>query len=336
MKYITHILIAMVFLSACSNQLVSKKTSPLFGKEYSLAEYPQSKYMTATGIGKTEIEAQRYAKAEMSNIFESKVSSSTMSRITAITDEEGSELVSRDAEQKIRVISAVDLKGLEIGKTWKDDSKGLYFAIAILDRGKARKLWQHEIDAIDSQIEADLESLSLMKSDFSRFQSLKKMRGLWLNREVILSRLQVLGFSVTNNTSYDIKEILKNINKIKSSIIIFIDLRGSKYSKELSGLISENLTGSGYVVGKTPDHADIVIKGSLRTEEVELNNPNWEFARATVSLVILDNKSGLKVGEIVENRRASHLTLSEASHKASTKLSKLITEKLADYFGDGR
>ena len=98
----------------------------------------------------------------------------------------------------------------------------------------------------------------------------------------------------------------------------------------------ESLTSAGYVVGKAPDHADIVIKGSLKTEEVELDNPNWEFVRATVSLVILDNNSGLKVGEIVENRRASHLTLSEASHKATLKVSKQITERLADYFGDGR
>ena len=84
MKYITHILIAMFFLSACTKQLVSSKPVSLPSKQHSSAEYPQSKYMTTTGIGKTEIEAQKNAKAEMSNIFESRVSSSTMSRITAI------------------------------------------------------------------------------------------------------------------------------------------------------------------------------------------------------------------------------------------------------------
>ena len=285
------------------------------------------------GIGKTEIEARRQAKVEMSNIFESKVFSSTINRVMSVADGSGNELISHDAEQKIRVISAVDLKGLEIAKTWKDEEEGLYFALVVLEREKARKQWQHEVDAIDSELEAKLKSLDSTQSDFTKFQHLKKIRNLWLKREVFVSRIQVLGFKVLESKSYDADIIFDKINQIKSGLTVFIS-RSEETSRESIGVISDKLTADGYIIEKTPAAADIIIRISIKTKALDIDNPNWKFARATALVVITDNETGKILGEFTESKRSSHLTFSEAERRAIAKVASAAAGRLAVYFAD--
>lgn len=333
MKYIICILIAMFFLSACTKRLVPSRPVPSFSKEFSSAEYPPSEYMTAKGIGQSESEARRQAKAEMSNIFESKVFSSAFNKVKSVVNKSGSEEVSRDAEQMLRVVSSVEIKGLEIAKTWHDEKEGMYYALSVLDKEKARVQWQREVDAVDREIVAKLKSLDFLQSDFTKFQHLKKVRSLWLKREVFISRIQVLGFKVRDTMSYDPGTVFDKINQIKSGLAIFISLAEGT-SRESVGVISDKLTADGYIIEKTPEAADIIVRLSIKTKPVDINNPKWKFARAIASVVIIDNKTDTVVGEFTENKRSSHLTFDEAKHRAIVKVVSLAAEKLAKYFAD--
>ena len=324
--------ISLVSCASGASTLSKEKAS---GNTSSGKEYAASKYLTAEGMGQSENEARERARAELSNIFEARVSSEVINRVRSVSDSKNGETVSRDDEQKIRILSSVEFKGLEIGRVWKDKNRGNYHALAVLDRLKAREEWQGKVDDIDNRIEAMLDSLESQKSIFSKLQTLKKARRLWLEKEVFVSRLRVLGFSNGSAADYEIKSIVSMTGSITSRLIIAVDIADGIYGRTISEEITETLNREGYAVTAKGGEANIQISGSVKVSPVELKNPGWEFARASVSISIRDRESGLTVGEITEKKRASHLTYDEASHKAVKAVSAMVAEKLLEYFNAG-
>ena len=330
-KKFRFLLILTMFFSSCAGTAaVSKK--PAADTPVGVKAYPSSKYLTAEGIGQSESEARERAKAELSSIFEAKVSSEVINRVRSVINTKDEETVTRDDEQNIRVLSSVDFKGLEIGRVWHDKDQGNYHALAVLNRQKARDEWQGKVDDIDSRIDAILESVETLKSKFSRLQSLKKARRLWLEKEVVVSRLRVIGFSNASVADYDVKSIINMTSQLSSSLIVSINISDGIYGKTISDEITEALSREGYAVAGDGGEANIQISGLVKVSPLDLKNPGWEFARASVSLVMTDTESGMTVGEITEKKRASHLTYDEAAHKAVIGVSALVCQKIVEYF----
>lgn len=326
------ILALLFFATACAGQGQDvKKPGIDFGNQVS-ANYPSSRYLTATGIGRSEEEARRQAKAELSSVFESRVYSDTFSRVQSVIEDSGAERVTRDAEHKIRVVSSVQLQGMEIGETWFDKKQKVYYALAVLNKNKAREEWQGKIDHIDDSIEAQLSSLDSVDSAFAKLRSLVNVRKSWLEREVFVSRLRVLGFQDASLADYDIRSVISNIHDIKSSLRVFVDMGNDEYSPEVSTIISERLSAKGYIIGKSASDSNVVVSGSVRVEPVEINNPDWKFARAIISASVVDVKAGVSAGEVTGDKRAAHLTYSEAAHKAVKDVSRVIADRLLEYF----
>lgn len=323
----------LILLSGCATEQSSIIKGTKRGA--TSTDFSSGKYLKATGIGNSEKEARLNAKAELAAIFESKVSSDVINRVRSIVEGSGKETVTRDDERNIKVLSSVDLKGVEINKTWYDEKQRAYYAVAMLERAKAGDDWQKEVDHIDDEIELILGALNRQKSDFSKFQSLKKARQLWMNKEVILSRLRVLGYSDLSVAAYNARDIFSSIQQLKSQFMVFITVGGAsnRFSEVIVNEISEGLSNAGYLITNDKEEGNLLIEASLKVMPVELNNPGWEFARAALNLSIVDKASGLTVGEISENKRSSHLTYEEAAHKAVKTVSKISTEKVIEYFG---
>lgn len=332
--YYVFLIIAALILSNCAGKVntLSSTIPPSTLDVSDISEYPASKYLTATGIGQSESEARRQAKAELSNIFESKVSSDIRKRVKSVIGETGNETVTRDAEQNIRVVSAIQLKGVQIGKTWYNQEQKVYYALAILDRHQARENWQSELDDIDGKIEAALTSLDSLKSSFSKLQSLRNTHRQWIEREAIASRLRVLGFHDFSMKDYDVKTIFHKIQQIRANMLILIDIQGGEYAELIQKVISEKLSKEGFALSDMGKRANIFINGSVKIEPVKLNNPELKYARVTVSMAIIDSEIDITVGELTENKRAAHLNYTEAAHQAVKKVSNSIAQKLVEYF----
>jgi len=332
------LVISLLVLMAATGCAGTKKTvtkkraiSPSVSVE---AEYPSSWYLTATGIGQTEREARRLAVSELSNIFESKVTSDVTNSVKSVMGSGSGERVSRTARQSVRVVSELKLKGVKIGKTWFDERQKSHFAVAVLDRFQAKENWSREIADVDGRAEALLESVKAQKSGFTRLQTLKKVRRLWLEREVTASRLRVLGFHDASKPTYEIRRIFGKMQEIKTGLRIFINTGEGKYAKMASSEITEMLGKEGFVLTKQKSRANILISGKVSVEPVSLPGSDWEFARARAALSIIDAVTGLTVGEVTENKRAGHLQYQEAANKAIKKVSKSAYQKLVAYFSE--
>jgi hypothetical protein len=340
MKYIFYLLFAIFFIiSGCAGKVWTKddvgdQVKGPSRQMSQISEFPSSKYLRATASGQSDKEARSQAKAELSNIFESQVFSHTINKVKSVTHSGEEEKVSRDAEQNVRVLSSVDLKGLEIGKVWFEEKEKLYYALAVLDRHKARENWQRESEGIDSKIGAAYKARHSLKSSFTKLQALRKMNLLWIEKEVIVSRLRVLGFQDVSTEDYDIKKIFSEIEEIKANLLIYVKINEGDYGRVVSETLSEKLSNEGYVLTDDKGRANIMLRGSVNVKPLELDNADWQFARAMAVISIIDTDSGLTVGEISDNKRAAHINLSEASIKSVKGVASLISDKVLQYFGD--
>jgi hypothetical protein len=289
--------------------------------------------LTATGIGQTENEARNQAVAEMSRIFESKVYSETNDRVRAVIHSSGEESSQQHIESNIRVMSEIKLKGVEVPEVWFDKEKRLYYARAVLDRFQARDSWLREIDDIDARIEGEFKALGPAESKFLKLKALKKILGLWIEREVIVSRLRVLGFQEGGSAAYDMKSVFQMMPELKKEMLIFVSVHGD-HAGTVENEVTEYLGRAGYLMTDTRSRADVLITGEVRSEPVSLNNPGWKFSRAIVSLSIFDSATGSVVGEISENARAAQVTYEEAVTKAVKKVSEAAAEKLSAFLDE--
>ena len=291
-----------------------------------------SRYLTATGMGQTDAEARQMAKAELANIFQAEIKSRVLSKTKALTDGSGNESVQKSVEADLQVLSTVELKGVEISKTWYDEKSRSYYAEAALDRDKARQEWLAEIEKRNMKIDAELKRYRAMTSPLMQLQSVKAVMTAWLENQVFASRLRVIGYPAHEAGRDEIvRELFETASGLKDKMRLWVDVTGP-YSDEVKEQIEKALTSEGFKLTATRKSADAVITVRVTAEPVKLNNPDYRFARGTVSLTLIDVASEAQVTEIGENVRKGHVVYEEAARKAVMHAAGAASEKLRNYF----
>jgi len=291
-------------------------------------------YIKAIGIGESDAEARKMAKAELSHIFEANISSQVLMNAKLYTDDSGNEKFQKNVESEIQIVSGIQLKGVQIGSAWYDEKSRSYYAEAILDRYRARDEWVEDIENIDLKIQTEFKHIPLLKSPVSRLRPVQRILKLWIERDIIAGRLQVIGFSEPEADAYDLRSLFDMIAQIKAEMRIYISIAG-EYSKDVEGDIAAELTGEGFSLSPVKEGADVLVSGTLSTEPLALDKPDWKFVRAKVVIDIIDLTSGIRVGEVSHQARKGRLDQKEAEYKAVKSASRTVSEKLVDFFSLG-
>lgn len=291
-------------------------------------DFNSSRYLTAKGYGSSKPESIIHAKAELSNIFQAKISSDVTSKVKQVTDSIKGDSYTKSLQSQIQVISDIELEGLQIGETEKERSE--YVTTVGLDKIKAKEKWERDIKKVDTEIDILVNKSNASRSKILKLLPLKKVLGLWVEREVTISRLRVIGFA-SEFERKDLKNILQTISDIKSEMLIDIDISGAQ-GPAVRDKVAEILTDNGFKIGDFESKSDVSISGSVKIDEVKNNNPRFKFARATVSLNINDTNSKNQVGQVSENDRGAGLNYEEATHSSIKKVSEKVSEKLIQYF----
>lgn len=291
-------------------------------------DFSSSRYLTAKGYGSSKPESIIHAKAELSNIFQAKISSDVTSKVKQVTDSIKGDSYTKSLQSQIQVVSDIELEGLQIGETQKERSE--YVTTVGLDKIKAKEKWERDIKKVDTEIDILVNKSNASRSKILKLLPLKKVLGLWVEREVTISRLRVIGYA-SEFERKDLKNILQTISDIKSEMLIDIDISGAQ-GPAVRDKVAEILTDNGFKIGDFESKSDVSISGSVKIDEVKNNNPRFKFARATVSLNINDSNSKSQVGQVSENERGAGLNYEEATHSSIKKVSEKVSEKLIQYF----
>ncbi|MCP3924628.1 MAG: hypothetical protein GY714_18795 [Desulfobacterales bacterium] len=329
-------LLLVILLSAALafNSCTGKKAEKPDQKQKGTAnfvemEFPKGRYLTATGSGDSQSEASRNAKSEISNIFEAKISSDLSSNTTSIVDTKAGDSMKKIVRRNINVQSSVKLKGLTIGKTWKDG--GQHYAVAVLEKAKAKDQWFSDIEQVDNKIDAQFKVVEKQVSKVTKLKPLKNIVNLWLKKQAIISRLRVIGYAAPSANKHNIKSVFEQIPAIKADINIYVTVKGLR-AQEIRDIVSKYLTKANFKFTGFSKKADVIIYGKSKAERVRNNNRDFVFARAKLFLSIYDVKTKVKIAEIAEDTRKGALTINEAAHKAIKGVSKKAAQKVVEYF----
>jgi hypothetical protein len=298
-------------------------------------DYTDSRFLRAEGMGATNAEAQRQAMAAMANIFESKVYNYTVSKAQSAIDASNAETFSRTVENEIRVESSVRLQGVKIGKTWQDQTTGAFHALAVLDRFQARQQWAGDMETIDALIDGQFKAVDAAQGNLERLQALNSVMSLWLKREVVNSRLRVIGFADIDAPPYNLKDVTRAIAEIRSALRIYVEVGGDG-GATATDRVGEQLTGDGYRLAGSVLNADVSVTGTVSTEDVALNNPDVVFIRATATVSVTDDARGVTLYEVRESARKGHVDKQEADRKAVNAVSSQIASRISRFFSQGR
>ena len=289
----------------------------------------EASHLMARGYGESRPEAIRRAKAELSNIFESRIESDISSITRAVTDSNGEDALYKNVQSKIRVASSVTLEGVEVGPVTKE--KREYTATVGLNRARAAQKWQHEMAKITARIHVEEQAATASAGKLMALRHLNAAMDLFIEREALVSRLRVIGYPVDGSGHKAFEAIVARVQATKTNFRIAIKHQTTR-SDALAQNLAEELTQAGFLVGSTPTASDATLRISLTLSKVKNNNPDFKFMRAMADVAIIDPTTGKTVGHLTENQRGAHLTYEEAGVKAVGKLSGKLSKKIVAYF----
>jgi hypothetical protein len=283
-------------------------------KEHARGEgYPPERYMKAEGTGRTEAEAANQARAELSRIFSARVTSETMDRVSSVIGGSGEEVETQSIQSEVHVVSDVALTGVEVAGIWREGE--VFRALAVLDKLKARGVWVSELYDLDGRIAALVASSENGRNDLLSLRSLRSALSLWIEREVVASRLHVVGSSIGGVPEYDRRDLYRRVADLRHSIAVLVDIRGDGGDAARAALRGA-LATRGYVLTDNRPEAGVLVEGTLVAEPLDLPNPDLRYVRVSLTVSVRDAGTGLVLGDVTESVRESHLTLREAEERA--------------------
>ncbi len=333
---VTGVLILILFCLGCA-------TSPS-PEQAAGPDFPNQDYLTAMGSGKTQVDARRQAMAELSGIFESRVSSRFSSSSRSVSMEggdggngggNGEEVFEKETASGIRIDSDIRIQGARIGKFWKDEKTGVFHALAVLDRVKAGRVWASQVSSIDNEIRAEARALEGMQGRLARMAALNRIMGLSTRREVLESRLEVIDYPIEALTGVDLGAVAGERLALKSGLRVYIEIQGDNGDRA-GELISRALSREGIVLVRVPGEANAHILGRIDISRLDLGNPNALFVRARGNVRIFDDQPQTIFAQVNENIRKGHKDIEEARHRAVDSLSAALSDGLLAALGYGK
>lgn len=296
------------------------------------ALFPKARFLQTEGYGKTPMEARRQALAELSAVFESRVSSHTISIARSSLGPDNVEQFEKTIESNIRIVSSVRLKGAIIGKVWQDKTTGLYHALAVLDRMDAGRDWTGELEILDNRVQAETAMLATLKGRLPRMASLNRIMSLFLEHHAIESRLMVIDYPSVSNLDIDMSQMMSDLVAIRSELKFYIDITG-EHGETAGNILSQTLTQNGIFITRSKERANALITGRIDVFPLNLNNPEILFVRAVGDVQVFEIGSRAVFTKINENIRKGHVDPDEAVHKAVMAISQIIADRLVSALG---
>lgn len=247
----------------------------------------QTGYFVAVGNDKVKNISELNAVSELAGIFSRDVKSNTVanSSMTKIEEDSISTLISeQNLNQQITVnIDQRNLIGIEIVETFFDDNKEQWFALAVLDKQKAEKIYSKEIEASYKNINQNFNESKNKTNNFDKLRYLYKCKKETQYVQSLIVRLQVINFEAAKNIQRtDISENQFNIefNNIANKIPISIQVNND-LNDEIKIACSDVFESFGF---KIQEQANNVLSVELENNFRTVYNPDAVYCESNITI----------------------------------------------------
>lgn len=294
--------------------------------------YPETKFLTAQGSGKSDLDARQQALAQLGAIFEARVSSQFDSQTRSTLSQAQKEEFRTEVDARVQVSSGVRLEGLRIGRSWKDEKTGDYHALAVLDKRDAGRNWSDRMALLDAQIQGELALLDRTAGRLSRMAALNRIMALATDRQSLAGRLRVVDFPVMELSDLDLGQTMAERAALMGELQFFIAVQG-EYGEEVSGGLAQALTAKGLAVAADPEKAGARILGDVVLTDLNLDHPNAKFVRAQASILVFETEPQTLFVQVNDSLRKGHQDREEARYRAVKSISEVVAGQLLKALG---
>jgi len=313
--------------------------------------FPRNGYVTGVGSGSSRDTARSDARAEIARVFEARVEAVVADQATRISETvSGGRATSRVFEQLIvstSVVTAGDFRELQVPETWFDRKTDTYYALAVLDKAKARAQLRPELEGAAKRTVGHLRRADRAATSLERARDLVAAVRASQERDSIVSRARLVGRPRVENlasTAEIERELAEALDRVRFLVrAVEVDAttgvpRGD--APRLQARLSQSITDLGFsVIDAGTSSAGA---GSLRLtclvslQEIQRDLPDTYFFRWEATYEIAGY---LPHGPVVLSTEASggesfstrELARKRAIAKGSSQLARDVTQKISRY-----
>jgi LPP20 lipoprotein len=301
-------------------------------------KYPGALYLTGVGYGDTRQAAEDRAYAAISKIFAAEINSKTQEWEKYLqSDSKGRTEDSRQVgiEQATEVSTKKVLENVTIAETWMDDSKAVYYALAVMDRQHAASALRDRITSLDLKVEELLKQAGTSENRLETVRAYHSAVENLLLREAYNAQLRVVattgkgsdGGIRLGEVNHKLRQFLANNFKI------VVEVDGENHEPVRAAIV-EGLNRQGLPVAAAASaasdrEADLWVKGAVTLEPVQLPaagpRPTY-FVRWSAAFDLTDTATQQVIGSVARQGREGHLTRPEAEARALRTAEKEVSD----------
>ncbi len=314
-------------LLACGGQAqkVSKESkSSLFDDP--TKRYPNEMYITAVSSGDTPEIAKDRAIADVAKVIKADINSQQLLIEEYIETGIEMELDRKSSfTRQIDITTEQTLKNVNIGKTWRDEADGRYYAVAYLDRLDTSEIYKADLADMETKIKSYYDKAGSKTDKLARLAYVNKAISLAIQRDMMIEQLNTISQGAYSFTpTVKAPELSSLRRRITGDINVKLDLNSGGYD-EFPGAVSEVLQAYGF--GLSEGQPDVIVKGSMRMEELERKG---HFVRWFVDLHFTDTANNTEFVTYTDDDREGSNSMGEAKRRAALRMVKVVKKNLYD------
>jgi hypothetical protein len=288
----------IAFFAICILMSVNGQNKPAWVDRPS-AVYPDHLYVSAVGAGADRQAAERNAVASLTSFFKQSVTSRV-----SMTDSErqvnGSSFSESNLSQSVEASATLDkLIGAEVKETWDDTRNRVWYAAAVMEKGKCAALYAAELD----KTVRDVKSLIAMPDgvSFEAVAQCKLAQALTVNADTYALVLSMLG---GQDRRQEISALAADVNAAfdeAKSIPVDVRVKGDSNGR-IKAAFANAFTAEGFRTGSR--NSRFVLEAAMST--VSAPKTAYFNTRYTVDAALIDTGTGAELFTFNIANRESH------------------------------
>lgn len=295
-----------------------------------VAKFPELRFLTAVGSGTSRGAAEADAKKQLASVFRAKVSSETKSEskssVSEDTDAKTTGSASGSLQSNVNIQTMVELRHVEIKSHYQDPQTNEHFALAVMDKLKAKNSYSMELANLKSKI-LSLHERYLEKPDVATANEILELSEKY---EVVNAEHQVVGGAkgLGNPLSYQqLDKIRAGMTDLKTSTAIVLEFSGEEAMPEFQELITSCLSEKGVAVlakledGKRPDYH---VQYNMAEKQKFMDVKGWvKFQFSSLAVVKRGNV-------LIDRKRVSREATGRDKENAFDSIKEDLSEQVCD------
>jgi len=295
--------------------------------------YPQTAYITGIGSADDIDSAKDRARGEISKVFSTDIQATTMITESerTVSNAKGSTTESAsDAAEDLRAVSKKTLEGIEIAEVWQDKNSFRWYALAVLERAKIRRIYRDKLSEVEEQLSMYEKKMDEATTNMDKALAAIKIKPLLKTKSSLEQDLKVIGGSGSFSGLENVSSLQQKAEAAIAALGLYVQVVPAHI--RLKTEINKMLTSLGLKVSNTEEDADISVICRVEIRDFDDPTPGsrWSWYHGEASVSLNDVKGKKEFISFNASTKRSAITPKQAMASTEKELGKKIGKGISD------